>query len=173
MARSWTVAEVLEGWARHYEAMDGGKLKPVRLPISKQPAYHKSFGPLIDLDFGAWTRVEALGFRDVEIREALRYGTEIGLSWAKTPDAYHALECDLARCPYPCEGRDKDPIPEYFELHGSTWVPKKEFLEDHVKIGNVWVKKTPEMKATLKKLLAPKSGRAIAAALYKARKGNR
>jgi hypothetical protein len=104
MARSWTTQEVLEGWVRHYEAMLDGKLKPVRLPSGKQPSYHKGAGPSIDLDFGAWTRVEGLGVRDVQIRQALRDGS--GHVW-------DALSADLARCPYPCEAPEKEPpMPE-------------------------------------------------------------
>lgn len=100
MARSWTVAEVLQGWERHYEAMLDGRLSPVRLPTGKQPSYHKGSCPTIDLDFGAWARVEALGFRDVEIRASLREGVGV---------VCDALASDLACCPYPCEAPENDP----------------------------------------------------------------
>lgn len=161
--RSWTVAEVLQGWERHYEAMLDGRLSPVRLPTGKQPSYHKGSCPTIDLDFGAWARVEALGFRDMEIRLALRSGTGV---------VADALARDLAGCPYPCEEQVKDPIPENFEQSESgKWVPTKEFLEAHVRIGNVWVKRTPEMREGLKKKLTPRSGAAITKAMYRGRKG--
>lgn len=162
MARSWTVAEVLEGWARHYEAMLEGRLSPVRLPTGKQPSYHKGSRIVVDLDFGAWARVEGFGFRDVEIRRAISTG--VG-------DVVEALAADLARCPYPCEEQSKDPIPEGWEFRGGRWVPSEAFLEAHVRIGNVWVKRSPEMREGLRKRLST-TGRAIAARLYsKRRKG--
>ena len=118
MAKSWTVSEVLEGWERHGLAMLDGALSPVVGPRLKQSRYHKSPTSGVNLDLGAWTRVESLRdsegqkFRDVQIRAAVAYATQTGLTWAKTPDVFHALELNLSRCPYPCEDpEDGPPMP--------------------------------------------------------------
>lgn len=100
MARSWTVGEVLEGWVRHDKAMLDGKDGEVRLPIGKQSRYYKSPPESVDLDLGAWNRVNRFALTDAEVVRTCR--THTGRLW-------DALTEDLARCPYPCDPPENDP----------------------------------------------------------------